>query len=46
MASFKLIPLGMFSKKHGYKQLVSEDDVKENMEEQMETEETEEVDNT
>ena len=46
MATFKLIPLGVFSKKHGYKQLISQDDVKENIEEQMDIVEMEEIDNT
>lgn len=45
LASFKLVPLGIYSKKHGYKQLTSQDDAKENVEE-METEETQETDNT
>ncbi|OAD52222.1 mRNA turnover protein 4 like protein, partial [Eufriesea mexicana] len=39
LATFKLIPLGMYSKKYGYKQLTSQDNVKENIEEQMEIEE-------
>lgn len=47
LATFKMIPLGVFSKKHGYKKLVSEDDVKENIEGQMMIEEEEEKeDNT
>lgn len=46
LATFKLIPLGIFSKKHGYKQLISQHDVKENIEEQMDIEETENIDNT
>ncbi|CAD1477190.1 unnamed protein product, partial [Heterotrigona itama] len=46
LATFKLIPLGVFSKKRGYKQLISQDDVKENIEEQMDIVETEEIDNT
>lgn len=46
MATFKFIPLGIFSKKHGYKELISQHDVKENMEEQMDIEETENIDNT
>ncbi|KOX67864.1 mRNA turnover protein 4 like protein [Melipona quadrifasciata] len=46
LATFKLIPLGVFSKKHGYKQLLSQDDVKENIEEQMDIVEMEEIDNT
>ncbi|CAK9817443.1 mRNA turnover protein 4 homolog [Anthophora plagiata] len=46
LATFKLIPLGVFSKKHGYKQLISQDNVKEIIGEQMEVEETEEADNT
>ncbi|XP_033331513.2 ribosomal protein LP0-like [Megalopta genalis] len=44
LATFKLTPLGVFSKKHGYKQLVSEDDYpKENI---MDVEETAEMDDT
>ncbi|KAK1126592.1 hypothetical protein K0M31_004221 [Melipona bicolor] len=46
LATFKLIPLGVFSKKYGYKQLLSQDDVKENIEEQMDIVEMEEIDNT
>lgn len=46
LATFKFIPLGIFSKKQGYKQLISQHDVKENMEEQMDIEETENIDNT
>ncbi|XP_076282650.1 ribosomal protein LP0-like [Lasioglossum baleicum] len=46
LATFKLTPLGVFSKKHGYKQLV-EDYPKENeVEESMDVEETEETDDT
>ncbi|CAK9832109.1 mRNA turnover protein 4 homolog [Anthophora retusa] len=46
LATFKLIPLGVFSKKHGYKQLISQGNAKEIIGEQMEVEETEEADNT
>ncbi|XP_076247434.1 ribosomal protein LP0-like [Calliopsis andreniformis] len=45
LATFKLAPIGVFSKKHGYKQLASEDDAKENID-QMDVEETDEIDNT
>ncbi|XP_076160778.1 ribosomal protein LP0-like isoform X2 [Ptiloglossa arizonensis] len=45
VATFKLTPLGLFSKKYGYKLLSSQGDAKENIE-QMEVEETEETDNT
>ncbi|XP_016920509.1 mRNA turnover protein 4 homolog [Apis cerana] len=45
LATFKLIPLGVFSKKYGYKQFISQDDVKENLEEQMAMEEIDEIDN-
>lgn len=46
LATFKLTPLGVFSKKNGYKQLASEDNTKENVKGQMEEEEAEEMDNT
>ena len=46
LATFKMIPLGVFSKKHGYERLASEDDVKENTGAQMEVEEDKEIDNT
>ncbi|XP_076662528.1 ribosomal protein LP0-like [Halictus rubicundus] len=47
LATFKLIPLGVFLKKHGYKQLMSQDFPKENeIEESMDVEETEETDDT
>ena len=46
LAMFKLTPLGVFSKKNGYKQLASEDNTKENVKGQMEVEEAEEMDNT
>ena len=47
LATFKLVPLAVFSKKHGYKQLLSQDDVKENnIEEQMDIVEAEEINNT
>ena len=46
LATFKLTPLGVFSKKNGYEQLASEDNTKENVKGQMEVEEAEEMDNT
>ncbi|XP_017790032.1 PREDICTED: mRNA turnover protein 4 homolog [Habropoda laboriosa] len=46
LSTFKLVPLGVFSKKHGYKQLASQDNDKESIGEQMEIEETEEADST
>lgn len=47
LATFKLTPLGVFSKKQGYKQLVSDDFPKENeVEESMDVEDTEEADDT
>lgn len=46
LATFKLLPLGVYSKKHGYKQLAVQNDAKENIEEDMEVEGTEEADNT
>lgn len=41
-----MIPLGVFSKKYGYKQFISQDDTKENLEEheEMAMEEIEEID--
>ncbi|XP_054015329.1 mRNA turnover protein 4 homolog [Hylaeus anthracinus] len=45
LATFKLTPLGVFSKKDGYKKLASQDDAKENIDE-MDVEDTEETDNT
>ncbi|XP_031847757.1 ribosomal protein LP0-like [Nomia melanderi] len=46
VATFKLTPLGVFSKKNGYTQLVTEDHSKENMEENMEIDEIEKTEDT
>ncbi|XP_015438500.1 PREDICTED: mRNA turnover protein 4 homolog [Dufourea novaeangliae] len=46
LATFKLTPLGVYSKKHGYKQLVSREDTEKTIEEEMEVEETQGIDST
>lgn len=38
LATFKLVPLGFYSKKKGYQQLKTNDDNNGNVEEDMETE--------
>ncbi|XP_076639292.1 ribosomal protein LP0-like [Colletes latitarsis] len=45
LATFKLSPLGIYSKKNGYKQLVSQNDAKKQVE-QMDVEDTKENDNS
>ncbi|XP_076752351.1 ribosomal protein LP0-like [Xylocopa sonorina] len=49
LATFKLIPLSVFSKKHGYKRLktwVNRNEIEENTAKEMEIEEVEEADDT